>query len=154
HDGYARRGRDCIHGRTVWARDGYVVVADRLAGSASTSFALTWQCAPSVIATCRTAGLVELSGGHVGGIEWVASVDMRARVSTGGDDAHDGWVSPSLNVRVPAPRVLVTGALPPSGTAAVLSVVSDGSRVAVERCRWPEAIAAMGIAPEGLVVRS
>lgn len=154
HDGYARRGRGCTHGRSVWPRDGYVVVADRLDGPAGTPFALTWQCAPAVTAQSGDGGVVDLGGSHRGTIMWVASTDMRVRVSKGGDGPQDGWVSPSLGVRVPAPRVLLEGVVPPGAGAAILSVVSDESRVSVQRYRWPQAIADMDVAPDGLVVRN
>jgi hypothetical protein len=101
HDGYVA-AHGITHRRTVVLRSGgYVVLLDEFDGAGTHEVELTYQFAP---------GEARLENGRLlfgNAIElvWHAPPDATARLRHGGTGPEDGWIAPSLGVRVPAPRL-------------------------------------------------
>jgi hypothetical protein len=130
HDGYTRRGGDTIHRRLVWLRpEGYVVVYDEFECASHHDIELNFQFAPGRLALLPE-GLARFgSDVHVA---WSGSVPLHSTVAEGGSRPDQGWIAPTLGVRVPAPRLTLAGRFG-SGTGAltVFAEQRDGEDVAV-----------------------
>lgn len=106
HDGFARGPEGVRHRRTVWLRpEGYLLVADEFEGAGTHDLEVTYQFAPGVLdlvgqTRARFDGVVEAA--------WIGSEPWDARTACGGEHPGDGWIAPSLGIRVPAPRVTLT----------------------------------------------
>jgi hypothetical protein len=106
HDGYARGPEGVTHRRAVWLRpDGYLVILDELTGTGRHDFEANFQFAPGDLdLTAQDRATFD------GSIEvcWTGTDDWRAEVRCGGPSPQDGWICPSLGVRVAAPRLTLT----------------------------------------------
>ena len=122
HDGYARGPNGVVHRRTVWMRPGgYIVVHDEFLGEGEHDVELNFQFAPgSAVLTddCRLLfrGDTELC--------WTGSHRLTARLCCGGAAPHEGWIAPSLGLRVSAPRLTLTSRITGS-KAAFVTVIAD-----------------------------
>jgi hypothetical protein len=120
HDGYIRRGGDTVHRRLVWLRpEGYLVVYDEFDCRREHDLELTFQFAPGELRAIEP-GVVS-HGGEVR-CAWTGSSVLQSTIREGGPAASDGWIAPSLGVRLPAPRLTLTGRIHPG--AAVLTVIA------------------------------
>ena len=103
HDGYARGPEGIRHRRAVFLRPNtYFLVADELTGAGVHELEVNYQFAPGALRldTPRSAqfdGSVEVA--------WSGSEPWQATTACGGPAPSDGWIAPSLGVRVPAPRL-------------------------------------------------
>jgi hypothetical protein len=105
HDGYARRG-GVTHRRLVALRGPQcLIVCDAVDGAGTHSAELVWQAAPP-LDTSAHGDHICLGDRFV--LVWAASTPMAVIARTGGPAPADGWVAPSLDVRVPAARVSMT----------------------------------------------
>ena len=103
HDGYNRSETGVVHRRAVWLRPGgYVVVFDELAGCGEHDLEINFQFAPGTLVS-RPDGLVRFDDQVT--LAWAGSGQWDAAVKCGGPNPADGWICPSLGVRVPAPRL-------------------------------------------------
>ena len=123
HDGYARGPEGVTHRRTVWRRPGgYVLIHDEFAGSGAHEIEVNFQFAPGEVvpgeAGVEFEGFVQLL--------WSGTGDWRSNIRRGGEAPADGWICRSLGVKVPAPRLTLTGSMAGAG-AALLSIVADRS---------------------------
>ncbi len=126
HDGYARGPEGVTHRRTVWRRpDGYVLIHDEFAGAGEHQLEVTFQFAPGSLSQAASQpgiGRVDLE--DVAQLVWAGAGEWRAQVRCGGDGPADGWICRSLGVRVPAPRLTLTGAMA-GAPVSLLTVVAD-----------------------------
>jgi hypothetical protein len=141
HDGYARGPEGVIHRRAVWLRPGgYLLICDEFTGRGHHDLEVNYQFA---------AGALDLVDGprvvFDGAVEvaWAGDAEWQARLSHGGTEPAEGWICSSLGVRVPAPRLSLTGqmtgersalitVLAPTGPGAPrVSVVDDGPGILI-----------------------
>ncbi len=121
HDGYARGSNPVTHRRTVWRRPGgYVVLLDEFEGSGAHDIDLTYQFAPGE-ARLEEGRLVFRDAFE---LVWHSPAETTTRLHQGGERPHQGWIAPSLGVRVPAPRLNLQAAFSAPATV-VLSVLAD-----------------------------
>ena len=125
HDGFARGAEGVTHRRAVWRRPaGYVVIHDEFTGAGTHAIELNWQFAPGALTAAGDSGLLyegECDVRWSGNMAW--TVDLRC----GGVGAADGWICPSLGVRVPAPRTTLRSG-PVALPVALLTVIADTKR--------------------------
>ncbi len=164
HDGYTRRGGDTVHRRLVWLRpEGYVIVYDEFESASKHDVELNLQFAPGPLVLLR-AGLARFgSDVHVA---WSGSQPLHATVAEGGSRPDQGWIAPSLGVRVQAPRLTLAGrfgggtgaltvfAAPLNGQAVAVSVVApgdDGARgvIRVRGSSFEDVVAAPAVGLSG-----
>jgi hypothetical protein len=108
----------------VWLRPGYVVLYDELTGRGVHDLELNFQFAPGVLeATGHDRSCFE----NRFEIVWATSVELTARIVTGGPEPEDGWIAPSLGIRRPAPRLSLSGRFSGHRTC-VLTLVLDRTR--------------------------
>jgi hypothetical protein len=106
HDGYARGPDGIIHRRAVWLRpDHYVVVYDEFVGRGRHQLDVNYQFAPGVLSWTPDGGVLFDRAVEV---TWVGSHAWSAETRHGGPGPDDGWIAPSLGVRVAAPRLSLT----------------------------------------------
>jgi hypothetical protein len=124
HDGYTRGEAGVRHRRTVWLRPGeWLVVHDELSGAGAHTYEANFQFAPG---TLRDLG-GEACFDDAVDVIWASAQTWTARFSTGGAGPADGWIAPSLGIRVPAPRLTLTcAAAPPVHLLVVLAHRSGG----------------------------
>lgn len=144
HDGYARTAQGVVHRRAVWLRPGgYVLVFDEFVGAGEHDLEINFQFAPGDLVTLPGGGAQFESDIRMA---WAGSGDWIARVSCGGPKPSDGWICPSLGVRVAAPRLTLeshTGerrvgvisafAAGSTGAPSIETVKADDGRAAVLR---------------------
>jgi hypothetical protein len=153
HDGYADAGRGVVHRRTVWLRPGgYLLIYDELTGRPGHVARANYQFAPGSLAlvaedSALFAGRFELS--------WACSVPVTATIAHQGSSPGDGWIAPSLGVRAPAPRLLLTLPLP-HHRVVLVSVLADrqrasqdGRRVHYTSIVAPQTDPTIGVTVEG-----
>lgn len=130
HDGYSRTpGGGVRHRRTVWLRPGgYVVIADELEGHGTHLAEWTWQFAPGE-AVLKDAGGVAFE--QWAEVAWTASHTMAADLAEGGPRPDEGWIAPSLGIRVPAPRLRLRGEFG-TGRLVLLTVLAPRSAAGQE----------------------
>jgi hypothetical protein len=103
HDGYARGPAGVTHRRAVWLRhDRYLLVWDEFVGAGEHDLEVNYQFAPGALQLegarhARLAGTAEIA--------WASPLDWDASVVSGGESPDEGWICPSLGVRVEAPRL-------------------------------------------------
>jgi hypothetical protein len=102
HDGYARGANGVLHRRTVWLRPGaWLVILDDFPGSGAHVYEVNYQFAPGTLqdlgGRARFNACVDVGWSGTG--EWTPAL------ANGGDGPADGWIAPSLGIRVPAPRL-------------------------------------------------
>jgi hypothetical protein len=120
HDGYTRRGGDTAHRRLVWLRpDHYVVVYDEFDCGREHDLELNYQFAPGELR------LVHGAGAHHdhADVIWATSMPLQPEVRCGGETPAEGWIAPSLGVRLPAPRLTLKGRIGPASAAMVVFAV-------------------------------
>ena len=132
HDGFAHAsGGGVTHRRTVWRRPrGYVLVLDEVEGSGSHEIDLTYQFAPGPARLDHN----RLVFRDTFELVWHSEPRAIAGLCQGGQGPHEGWIAPSLGVKVPAPRLNlhVSFRAPRIVVLAVLAdlrVAAGGSRV-------------------------
>jgi hypothetical protein len=126
HDGYRLLpGGPVRHRRGVWLRErGYVVVCDVIDGTGSHDVEVIYQFAPGRLA----AGPATATFDDRTTLHWFATAGISAAVHEGGETPESGWIAPSLGVKTPAPRLVLSArlALP----ATIVSVIADSGRAA------------------------
>jgi hypothetical protein len=124
HDGYTRRGGDTIHRRVVWLRPGgYVIVYDEFECNREHGLQLHFQFAPGELSLMPPGSA---SYGDVARIAWTASTALSAVLHSGGDQPAEGWIATSLGVRVPAPRLTLSGRITPGAAALTVFACASG----------------------------
>jgi uncharacterized heparinase superfamily protein len=132
HDGYTKRGGDTTHRRLVWMRpERYVVIYDEFSCRSAHDLELTFQFSPGRLRIAEEG--VGCFAPHAR-FAWTGSCALHAEVHEGGARPDQGWIAPSLGVRVPAPRLTLSGRL--AGGTGVLTVFAaqegeTGVRVSV-----------------------
>jgi hypothetical protein len=122
HDGYARGSRGVVHRRTVWLRPaGYLVIYDEFVGKGDHALELVFQMPPATAATLDAGTLLMADRFRVA---WQASTLLVPSVAEGGEQPEQGWVAPSLGVRVAAPRLALSGSLSAPRTG-ILTICAD-----------------------------
>jgi hypothetical protein len=102
HDGYDRGPQPVRHRRTVWLRrSAWLVVYDEFVGAGEHQYEVNYQFAPG---TLQDLGGRALFDGDVE-IAWTSPRAWTAAFACGGDGPAQGWIAPSLGVRVAAPRL-------------------------------------------------
>jgi hypothetical protein len=121
HDGYKQGERGgVLHRRTVWLRPGgYVLIADELTGDGAHLAEWTYQFAPGAAALNGDSGL---TFDECAEMAWASTHHVAADLRQGGSRPDEGWIAPSLGVRVPAPRLTLRGEFT-TGKMVVLSVL-------------------------------
>lgn len=129
HDGYARGPQGVRHRRGVWLRPGhYVIVWDEFEGSGTHTIEVNHQFAPGTLSVAAP-GVVRFGGGAE--IAWLGDEQWDAEVHHGGAGPDEGWICPSLGVRVAAPRLRLTF----RGTVARTTLVSVLAATTAETTR-------------------
>ena len=109
HDGYRRRGGDTIHRRLVWLRpEGYLVIYDEFESASDHDIELNFQFAPGSLEVVKPGIARYGSDVHAA---WSASSVLHPVIAEGGPRPDQGWIAPSLGVRVQAPRLTLAGRL-------------------------------------------
>jgi len=106
HDGFARGAVGVLHRRAVWLRpDSYLLIYDEFTGHGEHELTVHYQFAPGRLEQPAADAAV-----FDGAVEllWVGTEPWRATSACGGPEPGDGWIAPSLGVRVPAPRLTLT----------------------------------------------
>jgi hypothetical protein len=151
HDGYTRRGGDTIHRRLVWLRpQGYVVIYDEFDSAGEHDVELNFQFAPG------TLELVGPDTARYGDVQlaWMSSSPFAAEINNGGPNPDQGWIAPSLGVRIPAPRLTLSGRLSRRATVATvfaaprtpegITVFVEGNSIAVRGAVFEDRVAVGG----------
>jgi hypothetical protein len=127
HDGYDRGPDGVTHRRAVWLRDrGYVILCDEFVGHGEHDIEINFQFAPGVplqIEDDRRARY-----GDVASLQWIGAAPWGARGCEGGDAPDQGWIAPSLGVRVPAPRLTIETRTAAARTVLLTIVAPGGAR--------------------------
>jgi hypothetical protein len=121
HDGYARGPEGVRHRRAVWLRPGhYAIVWDEFKGSGTHTIEVNYQFAPGTL-SLASPGLARFDGGAE--MAWLGDRPWTASIHDGGAGPDEGWICPSLGVRVSAPRLRLTfrGAVERTVLVAVLA---------------------------------
>jgi hypothetical protein len=121
HDGYARGPHGVRHRRVVWMRpEHYVLVYDELVGTGSHDLEINWQFAPGELTALPGAAVL-----FEGDVEmaWMSRSRWTASIAHGGAGPADGWIAPSLGVRVPAPRLTLRSTMT-EPRASIITVVA------------------------------
>jgi len=127
HDGFCA-ATGIRHRRFVWYRrdGGYVVLFDDFDGPGGHALDLDFHFAPVDL----TLGDGALKAGDLARMHWSASFPINATVACGGESPSDGWVAPSLGVRLAAPAVTLSGRSEGPGAAVLTVLAPCGYRVA------------------------
>jgi hypothetical protein len=126
HDGYVRGTSSIGHRRTAWLRTGgYVILYDEITGEGQHAVDVVFQFASGHL-TLDAAGQRATFDGRFE-LAWASSAGLETRLACGGPAPADGWIAPSLGVRVAAPRLTLKGQTQ-TGPLTVLSIVADGAR--------------------------
>jgi len=131
HDGYARGPQGVRHRRAVWLRPGhYVIVRDEFEGSGTHTIEVNYQFAPGAL-TVAAPGVARFDGGAE--IAWLGEQPWESSIHHGGAGPDEGWICPSLGVRVAAPRLRLTfrGTVERVVLLSVLAATTEASRLAV-----------------------
>jgi hypothetical protein len=121
HDGYARGPEGVRHRRAVWLRPGrYAIVWDEFEGRGTHTIEVNYQFAPGTL-SMAAPGLARFGGGAE--MAWLSGQAWDASIHSGGAGPDEGWICPSLGVRVSAPRLQLTfrGAVERTVLVAVLA---------------------------------
>jgi hypothetical protein len=103
HDGYARGKCGVTHRRVVWLRHGaYLAILDEFTGAdVEHAYEVNYQFAPGALEDL--SGLARFD--EAVDITWTSARPWASWFAQGGTGPADGWIAPSLGVRVPAPRL-------------------------------------------------
>jgi hypothetical protein len=105
HDGYARDEAGIRHRRTVWLRPGgWLAVLDELSGAGAHTYEAIYQFAPGTLRDLDGRACFD----DAVDVVWASSQAWTSRFAAGGPGPADGWIAPSLGLRVPAPRLTLT----------------------------------------------
>ena len=130
HDGYARGPEGVRHRRAVCLRRGhYAIVWDEFEGSGTHTIEINYQFAPGRLAVVAP-GLAKFDGGAE--MAWVGDQSWEASTHHGGAGPDEGWICPSLGVRVAAPRLRLIRRGPVTRTVLV-SVLAAPAATGTER---------------------
>jgi len=103
HDGYAKGPDGVRHRRAVFLRlNRYLLIADDLVGSGEHELEANYQFAPG---TLETSTPQRALFDDTVDILWAGDQPWHATTACGGPGPADGWIAPSLGVRVAAPRL-------------------------------------------------
>jgi len=123
HDGYLKRF-GCLHRRTVASAPLGFSVHDTLTGNPDETAEIVFQLSPA----CE----VEVDGQKVrihAGKRWLATLSFslpgRIESVAGGPAGSGGWYSPQFGIKLPAPRIVWQGTLPPEGLLTSVLLVPD-----------------------------
>jgi hypothetical protein len=137
HDGYARGTNGITHRRAVWLRaDHYLVVWDEFEGTGDHDLEVNYQFAQGELVVTG-ANLVRFS--DTAELLWIGPLQWEAVVSKGGPSPDQGWICPSLGVRVEAPRLRLRARYRGARTVllAALAAVRPGlSRLSSHESSW------------------
>jgi hypothetical protein len=167
HDGFARGPHGVIHRRAVWLRpDSYLLIHDEFVGTGEHELAVTFQFAPGELDLMSNERALFDKGVD---LLWLSRESWRPDARCGGPSPSDGWIAPSLGVRVPAPRlrltcrtgapraslltVLAARVRPACGLSIVKTADTGdaaGALAAIRTPRYTDIVAAAGVAPAGL----
>lgn len=129
HDGYARGNDGVVHRRTVWLRpDHYIWVWDEFVGNGEHAVEVNYQFAVGSL------DLVEHNRARFSDfaeVAWTSGTEWTPEVMAGGQAPDQGWICPSLGVRVAAPRLRLTARI--SSGRTVLSAVLAAQPEALAR---------------------
>jgi hypothetical protein len=125
HDGYVRGSDGVVHRRTVWLRPGgYFLILDEFEGQGGHDIEVNFHLPP---ASARLeAGYLATDIGVA--VHWMGSSAVSAELRQGGAQPDEGWIAPSLGVRVAVPRLRLRVAFSEPSTR-VLTLVADSRRV-------------------------
>jgi hypothetical protein len=113
------------HRRSVWLRPaGYLVVLDEFEGEGPHDVDVHWQFAPGVL---RQTGPRSASYDQSVSVTVLATCPISLSTASGGDAPGDGWIAPSLGVRVAAPRLTVHGKIAGPLTRLLTIVAHDAA---------------------------
>ncbi len=127
HDGYARSAQGVRHRRTVWLRSGgYLLLYDEFTGGGEHQLELNFQLPPVATQSVGDGGL-QMDGRFQ--LMWQGTSAIASCLNEGGTKPDEGWIAPSLGVRVAAPRLTLTSRFTAPRTS-VLTVVADTERIA------------------------
>lgn len=123
HDGYEKRF-GCIHRRTVASDPSGFSIHDTLIGNHDQSAEVVFQLAPS----CRA----EIDGDKIRifhEAQWLATLSFsqtgQVECASGGAPGDGGWYSPRFGIKLPAPRIVWKGKLPPDGLLTTVDLVAE-----------------------------
>jgi hypothetical protein len=157
HDGYDRAADGVTHRRAVWLRDGgYVIICDEFVGQGTHDLEVNFQLAPGALLALD--GTSQAAFGDLATMHWCSSTTWTPTSCHGGHGPDEGWVAPSLGIRVPASRlslttrtdrlrtvlltVLVPG--PSNGPALAVSTDADGGFVVASATYSERVVAPLG----------
>ena len=129
HDGYARGPGGVTHRRAVWLRpDHYLLVWDEFAGAGDHDLEVNYQFAPGTLELlgprqARLAGTADMA--------WASPLEWEASLHIGGSSPDEGWICPSLGVRIEAPRLRLRARF--AGSRTVLVAVVAAARAGLSR---------------------
>ena len=133
HDGYARGPSGVVHRRAVWLRAGsYVLVFDEFTGHGEHELTVNYQFAP---------GALNVDGaGHAifdqVEVQWASAADWQYATACGGPAPEDGWIAPSLGVRIPAPRLRLRCVSSAPRTSLLTVLAARMSQQGERRIHW------------------
>ena len=132
HDGFARGPAGVVHRRAVWLRTGsYVLILDEFTGSGTHEVTVNYQFAPGTLGFLGAEGALFERGVE---ILWAGSERWEPAIACGGNEPDEGWIAPSLGIKVAAPRLRLTSTMK-RPRATLLTVLA--ARVDIEpRVSW------------------
>jgi hypothetical protein len=134
HDGYERGPDGIRHRRAAWLRSGhYLLIYDEFVGSGRHTLEVNYQFAPGRL----VAGEGRAAFDDAIEMVWTGNASWTARSESGGDGPQDGWIAPSLGVRVAAPRLTLEchTSAPRTSLLTVLAATDGGGRRVAVRPR-------------------
>jgi len=123
HDGYRNRF-GCLHRRTVASTLHGFSIHDALTGNPDQTTEIVFQLSPA----CE----VEINGQEIrirSEKRWLATLSFshpgQIESAAGGPAGTGGWYSPRFGIKLPAPRIVWKGALPPEGLLTNVHLVPE-----------------------------
>lgn len=105
HEGFRHR-TGVVHRRAIWLRRRcYLVILDELPGAAGHEVEANYQFAPDLEGALAANHLTIAPARMI----WCSTFPLRARLVRGEARPDGGWVAPGLGVRLPAPRLTLSG---------------------------------------------